>query len=124
MGSEVLYDPSCVEDLAQCAATLLRRAGGGQLILAEPLRERAPGCRAALRERLQQLGAAEVGESPLPPASGDIELAPSASEPLVLLQAHARAHSEDAARTRPPCLVASSQPPPFPMATRRSTVSA
>lgn len=87
LAAEVLYDPGEAAPLARCAAALLR--GGGALLLADPLRGRAAGCRAAARAALEAAGA-EVSEH---------ELACEADgEALVLL----RAQFEPAPREAPP----------------------
>mmetsp|Transcript_51966 Transcript_51966/g.103422 ORF Transcript_51966/g.103422 Transcript_51966/m.103422 type:complete len:104 (-) Transcript_51966:65-376(-) len=62
LAAEVLYDPAESSPLAHCVAKLL--SGGGTLLLADPTRGRAAGCRAALIEALRELGA-RVSEAPL-----------------------------------------------------------
>ena len=77
--AEVLYDANEVSALARCVATLLRR--GGSLLLSDPERERALGCRNAFMRELAGLGAEVVAE-PLPPAPGLAD-----AEPIVLVRA-------------------------------------
>ena len=67
VASEVLYDATQVGSLARCVAGLLRE--GGTLLLADPLVERALGCRAEFARCVKELGG-EVGEQPLEPAAG------------------------------------------------------
>ena len=77
--AEVLYDANEVSALARCVATLLRR--GGSLLLSDPERERAMGCRENFMRELEGLGA-EVTAEPLPPAPGLAD-----AEPIVLVRA-------------------------------------
>lgn len=85
LASEVLYTPLAVPALAGCAARLLRR--GGTLLVADPKRERAVGCRAALVAEATRLGAT-VAETPLGGMTSEAEEMvlvradfPSASQP-------------------------------------------
>lgn len=70
LASEVLYAPLAVPTLAGCAARLLRR--GGVLLVADPKRERAVGCRAALAAEATRLGAT-VSETPLSAMAAEAE---------------------------------------------------
>ena len=80
LAAEVLYDPEEAAPLARSAAALLR--DGGTLLLADPLRGRAAGCREAATQALQALGA-RVTLTPL----GNAEGGGDSSEELVLLRA-------------------------------------
>ena len=121
VGSEVLYDPSCVEELASCVATLLQRAGGGHLLLAEPHKERAPGCRSALCARLVELGASEVREEPL----SALETAGGGAEPLVLLEATFNPRrSASSGQPAAPAATCASDPKPPRMSCARRSVTA
>ena len=63
---------------ADCRSAGLR---GGSLLLSDPERERAMGCREAFMSELASLGA-EVAAEPLPPAPGLAD-----AEPIVLVRA-------------------------------------
>jgi len=82
--TECLYDPSDVGSLVECVARLL--GGNGTLVLNDPAKGRAVGCRAAAQTALLAAGATDVSEEPLPAPIG----VGVVSEPLVLLRAEFR----------------------------------
>lgn len=72
LGAEVLYDTSEVKSLAQCAARLLSK--GGVLLVADPVPERCPGCRAAFLAEAAALGG-RGSEMPLDVPFGGLSVA-------------------------------------------------
>ena len=80
LGADCLYDPQTAASLARTAAMLLGPEGG-EVMLAEPKRERAVGCYDAFREAALEAGAVscEVGDWPVSPDKGAFDPSAPAS---------------------------------------------
>ena len=82
LATECLYDPSDVGSLVECVARLL--GGNGTLVLNDPAKGRAVGCRAAAQTALLAAGTTNVerGAASRGPIGAGV-----VSEPLILLRA-------------------------------------
>lgn len=69
LASDVLYEPSSMPSLAVKLQSLLHPTEGGYALIADPARERTPGCRKAFVTSVEKLGG-EVGTFPLPELEG------------------------------------------------------
>jgi len=88
LGTEILYDPSEIPALAQSLARILGSAG--VCLIADPLKERQPGCRATLMSVVKDLGGAT--------STSELSL-PGTSESVVLLSIEFGTAAQSRSRT-------------------------
>jgi hypothetical protein len=56
LASDILYEPSSMESLANKLYKLVHPNSGGYILIADPQRERTPGCRVTFMECIRKLG--------------------------------------------------------------------
>jgi hypothetical protein len=56
LASDILYDPSSMESLVNKLYKLVHPNSGGYILIADPQRERTPGCRVTFMECVRKLG--------------------------------------------------------------------
>jgi hypothetical protein len=56
LASDIIYEPSSMKCLASKLRSLLHPTNGGYALIADPVKERTPGCRDAFVESIRELG--------------------------------------------------------------------